>query len=152
MNEKDTPELKKCPFCGKNAKAIFEKGMGHRVICMWCYATTPNYRPNAEMAFVDWNTRAAMPDTTAQADTVTPHYCYDPDSWEYTMQWSQREELVEDWNCGQAHKVATLIQGPDKWVAHIPIDATGFGDADDLETRWFDSEESALRAIAGESQ
>ena len=92
---------------------------------------------------------AAMPDTTAQADTVTPHYCYDPESWEYTMQWSNREELVEDWDCGQAHKVATLVQGPDKWVAHIPIDTTGFGEADDLETHWFDSEEAALRATQG---
>jgi hypothetical protein len=57
----DAPEkLLPCPFCGKNAKLIFEKSMGHRVICQWCYTASPNFRPVAAMSVEDWNTRAAL--------------------------------------------------------------------------------------------
>lgn len=141
MNEQDTQTVERVAKAIAYSGIVKERGEWDDFLP----ETQHHYKLQARAAI------SAMPDTTAQADTVTPHYCYDPDSWEYTMQWSHREELVEDWNCGQAHKVATLVQGPDKWVAHIPIDTTGDGNADDLETHWFDSEESALRAIAGES-
>ena len=72
-----------------------------------------------------------------------PDHCYDPDDWEYSMPWEDRNELVEQWEPNEAHKVATLIDGPDKWVVLFWDEVNG------EEIRWFNSEAEALAALNG---
>ena len=64
------PELLPCPFCGKSAKLIKGK-IGHFYAeCQWCEVSTPNWRPDADMARSDWNRRAdlAAPSAPAEVD------------------------------------------------------------------------------------
>ena len=74
-----------------------------------------------------------------------PDYCYDPECWEFTSTWKDRDTVHgegEGIPPGEAMRVCTLLAGPDKWVAEIP----GAGGA--AEARWFDSEEEAKAAIS----
>ena len=66
----DGPELKPCPFCGKNAKLISRKNWGHRVECQFCCVHSPAYRPSKEMALGEWNTRADLCLTQADLDAA----------------------------------------------------------------------------------
>ena len=81
-----------------------------------------------------------------------PDYCFNPEDWEYTQAWDARYELAEsilDYGRDKTPvRVSTLISGPDKWVARIPLDTDGDGEADDWEDQWFDSEEAARAALS----
>lgn len=91
----------------------------------------------------------AQPDWKAMAE---PDYCYNPEDWEYTQTWDARHELAEsvlDYGRDKGPvRISTLISGPDKWVARVPLDTDGDGEADDWEDRWFDSEEAARAALS----
>ena len=95
-------------------------------------------------------------DTDAIAALVeqkVPDYCYNPEDWEYTQPWEDRGEMVESLldyrGADTVARVKTLINGPDKWVARVPLDTDGDGEADDWEIQWFDSEEAALARLGG---
>ena len=101
-------------------------------------------------AMLDAISRRATPADDLRA--AEPDYCYDPDDWENTQTWDARHELAEsilDYGRDkEPARVSTLICGPDKWVARVPLDTDGDGEADDWENQWFDSEEAARAALS----
>lgn len=48
---------------------------------------------------------------------------------------------------GEPLEIATLIRGPRKWVADVPVTWDADGDPDNTEIQWFDSEEDARAAL-----
>lgn len=74
-----------------------------------------------------------------------PDYVYDPEDWEATYDWRDRSLLADNLEVshrrGQVQRLATLIKGPDKFVAEIVLTRDEEGDPDQTEIRWFDSEE-----------
>lgn len=82
---------------------------------------------------------------------VEPDFCYDPNEWEFTCNWDERDQVHgygEGLTRGEPMEVATLIRGPRKWVADVPVTWDEHGDPDETDIRWFDSEEEALAALA----
>lgn len=80
-----------------------------------------------------------------------PDFCYDPEEWEFTCDWDERDEVHghgEALRLDKVMQVATLIRGPRKWVAEVPTSWTEDGDPEDTEIRWFDTEEAARAALA----
>jgi hypothetical protein len=78
-------------------------------------------------------------------------YCFDPENWEFTCSWPERDQVHgygESLKPGQPMRVCTLLKGPDKWVADVPITWDEEGEPDETEIRWFDSEEEARAALA----
>ena len=73
-----------------------------------------------------------------------PDYVFDHSNWEITYEWGQRDELVMDdpelEKPGDVKRFSTLIEGPDKFAARVPISE------DETEIRWFDSEAEARTA------
>lgn len=70
-----------------------------------------------------------------------PDHCYDPEDWEYTQSWEDRNEFVEQWDVNTPHRVATLIDGPDRWcVLH-------WDEVNGVETSWYNSEADARAAL-----
>lgn len=79
-----------------------------------------------------------------------PDYCFDPAEWEFTCDWSDRDQVHghgEGLNHGEPMRVCTLMKGPDKWVADVPVTWDEHGDPDETEIKWFDSEEEARAAL-----
>lgn len=73
-----------------------------------------------------------------------PDFIYDPDDWEYTSEYKQRDDLTEEAlrrRLGEIKRFCTLVQGPDKFAAYVLRD--GAADEGDVELRWFDSEAEA---------
>jgi transcription elongation factor Elf1 len=64
------PELKPCPFCGKDAELISRKNWGHRIECQWCCVHSPAYRPSKATALDEWNTRSDLCLTQADLDAA----------------------------------------------------------------------------------
>lgn len=77
-----------------------------------------------------------------------PDYIYEPDNWEYTCNWDDRDNLTEDSDlfCGEVREYATLIQGPPVYAAHVPISFDADGDFEETEIQWFHSLEEATAA------
>lgn len=69
-----------------------------------------------------------------------PDHVYDPNDWEYTLPWEDREQLIEEWQPNEVHKVATLVDGPDKWIVWLETNG-------DYDVHWFDSEAEANSAL-----
>jgi len=89
--------------------------------------------------------------STTPTPTPTPDYCYDPKNWEFTCNWEDREQVHghgEALSGGKLMEVATLIRGPRKWVADVPITWDDDGDPDNTEIQWFDSEDDARAALS----
>lgn len=81
----------------------------------------------------------------------SPDFVYDPEDWEATYDWASACEMEESLLSGPGRgpiaRVCTLIKGPDRWVADVPIAFDSDGDADGWEVRWFDSEDAARAAL-----
>lgn len=78
-------------------------------------------------------------------------YCFDPEDWEFTCSWSERDQVHgygENLMPGHPMRVCTLLKGPDKWVADVPITWDEDGEPDETEIKWFDSEGEARAALA----
>ncbi len=82
---------------------------------------------------------------------IQPDYFYELDEWESTYEWSERE-LFESELLGDSGKdlvrIGTLIRGPDRFLANVPVSFDDDGCPDDWEPRWFDTEAAALAALA----
>jgi len=69
---------------------------------------------------------------------IEPDHIYDPDDWEYTMAWQERDQLAQD--CEVEHQAIkrfkTLINGPDKFCVLI-----------DNRYEWFDTLDAAQAAF-----
>lgn len=80
MNEQDTPELLPCPFCGPQADEELaanlrevrclkhDYAVGYTIFCACCGVEIHDEYKDDLVTI--WNTRPAMLDTTAQADTI----------------------------------------------------------------------------------
>ena len=94
--------------------------------------------------------------TAAKAQSVAttplePDFCFDPACWEFTCDWSDRDHVHgfgDGLKCGQPMRIGTLIKGPDKWVADVPIAWDENGEVNATAVRWFDGEEDARAALA----
>lgn len=74
-----------------------------------------------------------------------PNHVYDPDDWEYTIPWQDRDQLAEDCEVQfqGVKRFKTLIDGPDKFCVMI-----------DHEYHWFDTvaeAEAAYKADMADS-
>ena len=84
----------------------------------------------------------------------TPDFIYDPENWEYTLPWSDRDTLAEGLDPNVIHSYATLYKGPGKHVVTVHLDTDGDGEQDDYETKWFDHRyqaEDYLKMMLGEA-
>ena len=81
-----------------------------------------------------------------------PDYAYNPEDWECTYSWDQRAELEEELEIrlGDVRQVATLIEGPAKFLAIKVLTRYADGDPDDYEVAWFDTKEEAEAAVAAQ--
>jgi hypothetical protein len=96
---------------------------------------------------VPWTTiKEIMAAIHARAQDREPDYCYD-DEWEYTMRWDEWPDLVDSHDLTEPMAVNTLYKGPTKWVVRVPLDTDGDGEADDWETKMFDSKDEARAAL-----
>lgn len=77
-----------------------------------------------------------------------PDWIYDPDNWEYTHGWEDRDLLVDDLYGGlsEPKEFATLIKGPPVWVKEVTLTHDENGDPDKTEMQWFNSLEEAEKA------
>ena len=71
-----------------------------------------------------------------------PDWVYNPDDWECTYSWEDRDDLAdhEEIEFSGIQRFATLIQGPDKFCAYI-----------NNEYVWFDSRADAEAAFKASS-
>ena len=77
-----------------------------------------------------------------------PDWIYDPDDWEFTHDWEDRDLLIDDL-CGELwepKEFATLIKGPPVWAKEVVLTRDGNGDPDETEMQWFNSLEEAQNA------
>lgn len=81
---------------------------------------------------------------------TTPGYIYDPDDWDATYEWGDRADLLDnvELDAREIKKYHTLIEGPPKFAARVPVSFDDDGDPDRCETRWFDSEAEAKAAVS----
>lgn len=107
----------------------------------------------------NWQTFVSALDAPQVKETPAPSshvvgdldYCFDPEDWEFTCSWSERDQVHgygESLMPGHPMRVCTLLKGPDKWVADVPITWDEDGEPDETEIKWFDSEEEARAALA----
>ncbi|WP_283195517.1 hypothetical protein [Rhizobium sp. AN80A] len=92
---------------------------------------------------------------TPPGGRAEPDYCYDPKEWEFTSSWDERDQVHghgDGLTRSEPMEVATLIRGPRKWVADVPVTWDDAGDPDETEIKWFDSEADAIAAIAAKPE
>jgi len=77
---------------------------------------------------------------------VGPDWCFDPEHWDYTCEWKDRDLLTDDLPFGGVMKIATVASLPPKWAAHVAKTFDADGDPDETEVRWFDTEAEAIAA------
>lgn len=80
--------------------------------------------------------------------SLEPDYLYDPSDWEKTVNWGYRDALEDHVAPGAAKRFETLVRGPDRFAARIPLSFDEEGDVEDSELRWFATENAALAALA----
>jgi hypothetical protein len=78
-----------------------------------------------------------------------PDFIYDPNCWEVTHDYEDRDILVDDadLDVGDYIEFATLIKGPPKFAAKVVLTRDD-GDPDETQIQWFDTEAEA-RAACG---
>ncbi|MES0404018.1 MAG: hypothetical protein ABUJ93_11025 [Hyphomicrobium sp.] len=81
-----------------------------------------------------------------------PYLVYDPDNWEVTYDWDDRDRFVADqfdgMNPGEVRRCATLVEGPVKFAARVILTRDDDGDPNETEIQWFDTEEAARAAAS----
>lgn len=83
-----------------------------------------------------------------RAPTPTePDYLYDPNDWEYTCDWTERENMTDDLPVGEIQRFSTLICGSDKWAARVVLERDKAGDPIHSEIRWFNNQAEAEAAV-----
>ena len=87
-------------------------------------------------------------------EKTEPDYIYDPDDWEITFNYEDKGELLyyvhgaQFIPVGEVKRFATLISGPERFAAHVPVTWDDKGDPDDAEFQWFETEKEARTAAA----
>jgi hypothetical protein len=88
-------------------------------------------------------------------ERLEPDYCFNPDDWEFTCDWTDRDQVHghgDALNRSDPMRVCTLMKGPDKWVADVPVTWDENGDPEDTEVKWFDSEAEARVALTATTE
>ena len=124
MNEQDTPELLPCPFCGGKpyTRTIQDEDLSTHSIVDWHFVGCSNCDVSFGIpddydcgsASEQWNTRAAMPDTTAQADTIKALVEVArkvPERWAWGSGPQRGHRVCQD--CG-------AVGGYDSWDSPLP--------------------------------
>ena len=81
-----------------------------------------------------------------------PDFIYDPDDWEMTYSWGDRDLLAEEYFEGGRVldrgpvEYATLIKGPAAWAVEVALTRDEDGDPITTEIRWFTSLKGAQAA------
>lgn len=82
---------------------------------------------------------------------IEPDYIYDPDEWDVTYPYSDRDmfenEIGEVLSGNEVKKYKTLVEGPDRFLASIVMSYDEDDQPDEIEYKWFDTEEEAIKAI-----
>ena len=79
-----------------------------------------------------------------------PAYIYDPEEWDATFDYGDRDYLAEeslDALLPGVKRFKTLVHGPDKFAAMVAVTFDEDGNPDELELQWFDSEQEAQAAV-----
>ena len=67
-----------------------------------------------------------------------PDYIYNPDDWEYTLAWAERNTIAED--CEVEHagivRFKTLIKGPDVFCVRVGDEYAWFKTKGEAEAAW----------------
>lgn len=81
-------------------------------------------------------------------DPKAPDYIYDPNDWEMTVGWRDREYLTDEMigELWKPKEFGTLINGPAIWAKEVVLAKDDHGDPDETEVRWFKSLEEAEQA------
>jgi hypothetical protein len=91
--------------------------------------------------------------TIVAEERQMPDYLYDPDDWEVTYHWSDRDEAAECADLrqiGEIKEFGTLIEGPKVFLAVVPTEWDDDGSPAAWKDQWFNSEAEAKAAIARE--
>ena len=77
-----------------------------------------------------------------------PDWIYDPDDWEVTHEWGDRDLLVDDMvgEIWEPKEFGTLIKGPSMWAKEVVLTRDENDAPDETEVRWFKTLEEAERA------
>ncbi len=78
-----------------------------------------------------------------------PELIYDPENWETTYDYRDRNCLADDLSIppGQFYRFRTLVHSTDKYAACVVLSRDESGGPEDTEIQWFDTEEDALAAV-----
>lgn len=93
-----------------------------------------------EMVQADSGEPALSEKVNSAAETQRwPDYIYEPDDWEYTCNWDDRNNLTEDADIflGDVREFATLTQGPPIYATLVALTFDENGDPDETEIQWF---------------
>ena len=81
------------------------------------------------------------------SEKMEPDHFYNLDDWEVTREWADRFDLEEDdIGIGEWKEYATLITGPARFVARVPVAGVDEDD-DEGELRWFETKEEAIAVL-----
>ena len=75
-----------------------------------------------------------------------PDFIYNPDNWDCTYSWRDRDELTDGDDLDEPHEFATLMIGPPKWAVEVVLTPDQDGEPDETEIQWHDTREAALAA------
>lgn len=77
-----------------------------------------------------------------------PDYIYDPDEWDCTYRWDDRDDLMESLEPypGEVAKLGTLVEGPPVFLVRVVKTRDEHGDPDETEDRLFFDEAEAHEA------
>lgn len=79
-------------------------------------------------------------------------FAYWAEDWEFTASADHLElideQAVEDAPRGSIAEISTLVKGPTKYAAKVPVTFDEDGDPDEEEIQWFDTREEAEAALA----
>ena len=81
-----------------------------------------------------------------------PDYIYDIGSWEVTMEFSSRDDLMDGYDYGDIAEMQTLVLGPKMFAVELAVTFDECGDPDGTEIRWFSSREEAEAAVQASKQ
>lgn len=85
---------------------------------------------------------------THEPKTTEPDYIYNPDDWEMTFGWRDRDCLTDEMTgeLWAPKEFSTLINGHPVRAEEVVVTRDENGDPDETEVRWFNSLEEAERA------
>ena len=81
----------------------------------------------------------------------TADYAYNPEGWETTYSVADLDALADEFELspGEVRKAETLVKALPIWAAMVVLSRDEFGQPDETDLKWFDTEADAMAAVAG---